>query len=199
MGKEAKFVVRLSVDERKQLSELVARGRVAAAVRQRAQILLRADAGEGGPDWADQRIAELLDCGISTVHRVRQRFVTEGLDSAVRRKPAKNRLYRKLDGVQEAKLIALACSDPPAGRVSWTMQLLADKLVELEVVDTIGREAVRTTLKKTRFSLGAKNNGCCRPNKTPNLSVRWRTSWKSINGRTIRDGRWSVSMSRASN
>ena len=129
MGKDAKFVVRLTADERKQLSDLAARGRVAAAVRQLAQILLRADAGEGGPDWPDQRIAELLGCGISTVHRTRQRFVTEGLESAVRRKRATNRQYRKLDGAQEAKLIALACSDPPAGRVSWTMQLLADKLI----------------------------------------------------------------------
>jgi hypothetical protein len=199
MGKEAKFVVRLTAEERKQLSDLVARGRVAATVRQRAQILLRADAGEGGPNWPDERIVELLGCGASTVHRVRQKFVTEGFESAVRRTAATNRQYRKLDGVQEAKLVALACSDPPAGRVSWTMQLLADKLVELEVVDTIGREAVRTTLKKMRFSRGARNSGCCLPSKTPNLSAPWRMSSKSTSGRMIRGGRWSVLTSRASN
>lgn len=199
MGKEAKFVVRLTLEERKQLSDLIGRGRVAAAVRQRAQILLRADAGEGGPNWPDERIVELLGCGASTVHRIRQSFVTEGLETAVRRKAAANRQYRKLDGVQEAKLIALACSDPPTGRVCWTMQLLADKLVELEVVDVIGREAVRTTLKKTFFSPGARSSGCCLPSKTPNLSARWKMFWKSTSGRMIPGGRSSVSMSKASN
>jgi hypothetical protein len=191
--------VRLTVEERKQLLDLVERGRVAAAVRQRAQILLRADAGEAGPNWPDERIVELLGCGASTVHRVRQSLVTEGLESAVRRKAATNRQYRKLDGVQEAKLIALACSGPPAGRVCWTMQLLADKLVELEVVDRIGREAVRTTLKKMFFNPGARSGGCCPRNKTPNLSARWRMSWKSTSGHMIRGGRWSASMSKASN
>ena len=177
MGKEAKYVVRLSEEERGRLAELVARGRVAATVRQRALILLKADVD--GPAWTDEQIAEVAQVGLSTVHRVRQRCVAEGLDAALQRKPSVQRQYRKLDGVQEAKLVALACSDPPAGRVCWTMQLLADKLVELDVIDAIGREAVRVTLKKMRFSLGGKSIGCCLPNTTPTSSAPWKTSSRS--------------------
>ena len=88
------------------------------------------------------------------MHRVRQRCVEEGLEAALQRKPSPGRQYRKLDGAQEAKLIALACSDPPAGRVCWTMQLLADKLVELEIVEAISSQTVRRTLKKTGLSPG---------------------------------------------
>jgi transposase len=199
MGKEAKYVVRLSDEERGQLEELVARGRVAKATRERAQVLLRADQGPKGPGSTDEAIVELVGVSLSTVHRVRQQFVEEGLEASLYRKPATNRQYRKLDGAQEAHLVALACSPPPAGRVCWTMQLLADKLVELEIVESIGREAVRTTLKKTFFSPGAKSNGCCRPSKTPNLSARWKMCSKSTNGLMIRSGRSCVSMSRVGN
>jgi len=111
MGKEAKYVVRLSEAERDELAELVARGRVSASVRQRALILLKANVE--GPAWTDEQIAEFAQVGRSTVHRARQRCVEEGLESALRRKPSPQRQYRKLDGVQEAKLVALACSDPP--------------------------------------------------------------------------------------
>ena len=197
MGKEAKYVVRLSEAERDELSELVARGRVPASVRQRALILLKANVE--GPAWTDEQIAEFAQVGRSTVHRARQRCVEEGLEGALRRKPSPQRQYRKLDGVQEAKLVALACSDPPAGRVCWTMQLLADKLVELEIVDSIGREAVRVTLKKTRCIPGGRNTGCCLPNKTPTLSARWKMFSKSTSVPTIRGGRSSASTNKASN
>lgn len=197
MGKEAKYVVRLSGAERSQLSELVARGRVSATVRQRALILLKADVE--GPAWTDAQIAELVQVGLSTVHRVRQRCVEEGLEAAVQRRPSPQRQYRRLDGVQEAKLVALACSEPPAGRVSWTMQLLADKLMELDVIDSIGREAVRTTLKKTRSSRGGRNTGCCPPSTTPTSSVRWKTSSKFTSGRTTLGDRSSASTNNRSN
>ena len=134
MGKEAKYIVRLSHEERGQLENLAARGRVAKATRQRAQVLLHADQGQDGPGKVDEAIADLVGVSLSTVHRVRQQLVEEGLEASLYRKPATNRQYRKLDGVQEAHLVALACSPPPAGRVCWTMQLLADKLVELEIV-----------------------------------------------------------------
>lgn len=199
MGKEAKYVVRLSTEERGQLENLVARGRVAKATRQRAQVLLRADQGQEGPGTVDEAIADLVGVSLSTVHRVRQQCVEEGLEASLRRKPTTNRQYRKLDGVQEAHLVAVACSSPPVGRVCWTMQLLADKLVELKIVESIGREAVRTTLKKTFFSPGAKNSGCCRRSRTPILSARWKTYSKSINGPTIRSGRSCVLMSKAGN
>jgi len=199
MGKEAKYVVRLSNEERGQSEDLVARGRVAKATRQRAQVLLHADQGKKGPGAVDEAIADLVGVSLSTVHRIRQRFVEEGFEASVYRKAATNRQYRKLDGVQEAHLVALACSAPPAGRVCWTMQLLADKLVELEITESIGREAVRTTLKKTFSSPGAKSSGCCRPSKTPILSARWKTSSKSTSGPTIRGGRSCVLTSRADN
>jgi len=199
MGKEAKYVVRLSNEERRQLENLVARGRVAKATRQRAQMLLHADQGQKGPGTVDEAIADLVGVSLSTVHRVRQQFVEEGLEVSLYRKPATNRQYRKLDGRQEAHLVALACSSPPAGRVCWTMQLLADKLVELEIIESIGREAVRTTLKKTFFSPGAKSNGCCRPSKTPILSARWKTRSKSTSGPTILSGRSCALTSKAGN
>jgi transposase len=197
MGKEAKYVVRLSEAEHVELAELVARGRASASVRQRALILLKANVE--GPAWTDEQIAEFAQVGRSTVHRARQRCVEEGLEGALRRKPSPQRQYRKLDGVQEAKLVALACSDPPAGRVCWTMQLLADKLVELDIVDSIGREAVRVTLKKTRCIPGGGNTGCCLPNKTPTLSARWKMFSKSTSVPTIRGGRSSASTNKASN
>jgi len=199
MGKEAKYIVRLSAEERQELEDLVARGRVAKATRQRAMVVLWADEGELGPASSDEQISALIGVSLSTVHRTRQRLVEEGLQATVHRKPAANRQYRKLDGAQEARLVALACSDPPKGRVCWTMQLLADKLVELQIVESIGAETVRTTLKKTLLSRGKGSTGCCLPNKTPTLSVRWKTCLKSISGRTIRSGRSSVSTSNISN
>jgi transposase len=200
MGKEAKYVVRLSRAERESVEHLVTRGRVAKATRQRAQVLLRADEGEVvGPGATDEQIAALVGVSLSTVHRTRQRLVEEGLEATLHHKPAANRQYRKLDGAQEAHLVALACSAPPAGRVSWTMQLLADRLVELQVVDSIAEETVRTTLKKTLCNRGARSNGCCRPSKTPTLSVRWKTSWKSTIAPTIRGVRLSASTNKASN
>jgi transposase len=197
---EAKFVVRLSDEERADLAALAARGRIAAGVRQRVLILLKADVE--GPAWTDAEIAALLQVSLSTVHRVRQRCVDEGVEAAVFRKPSPQRLYRKLDGAQEAKLIALACSAPPAGRVSWTMQLLADRLVELEIIDSIGREAVRTTLKKTcssggSRSPGSKSSGSCLPNTTQSSSAPWRTCSMSTSGPTTRGGRSSRSTRRA--
>jgi len=154
-----KYIVRLSDEERTELEALSRSGKRAASVLIHARILLKAHVGEGGPGWDDGRIAEALDCGESTVYRVRQAFVERGLAAALWRKKPTGRQYRKLDGAQEARLIALACSAPPEGRRHWTMQLLADRLVELAVVDTIGPECVRTTLKKTRSSPGCVSNG----------------------------------------
>ena len=150
MGKEAKFIVRLSAAERDRLLELIAKGKRSAAVRARARILLKADAS--GAAWTDERIAEVVEVSLSTVHRTRQSFVENGLEETLERKQPTDRQYRKLDGDQEAYLIATACSAPPAGRTRWTLRLLADKLVALEVVDSISHESVRRTLKKTRLS-----------------------------------------------
>jgi transposase len=159
MGKDAKYIVRLSGPERQQLQALVDEGRRAKSVRQWARVLLKADQADGGPGWTDERVAEFAEVSLSTVHRVRERFVEEGLEGALQRKPSPQRQFRKLDGVGEAKLIAIACSQAPEGRSRWTLHLLADKLVELQVVDGISHECVRTTLKKTRFNRIARSSG----------------------------------------
>lgn len=159
MGTEAKYLVRLEAEEREQLRSLVDAGRGSKSSRQRARVLLQADQADGGPGWSDERVAEFAEASLSTVHRVRQRFVEEGLDAALRHRPAPRRQYRKLDGAGEAQLIATACSQAPEGRSRWTLHMLADKLVELQVVDAISHECVRSTLKKTRFSRIARSNG----------------------------------------
>jgi len=154
-----KYIVCLTADERTELDNLIRTGKRAASVISHARILLKADAGAGGPAWDDERIAKAVDCGASTVYRVRQAFVEEGLAAARFRKKPTGRQYRKLDGAQEAHLIALACGAPPAGRSGWTLRRLADRLVELEVVDSISPECVRMTLKKTHSSRGCGSSG----------------------------------------
>jgi transposase len=150
-----KYLVTLTADEREQLTRLLASGKAAAQKLTHARILLKADQADGGPAWIDDQIADALDVSVATIERVRQRFVEQGLDAAVcRKKQGKPSRERKLDGRAEARLIAVACSTPPDGRRRWTMKLLADKLVELEVVDAVSDETVRRTLQKTRSSRG---------------------------------------------
>ena len=150
-----KYLITLTADEREHLAGLLSAGKRSALALARARILLKADQAQGGPAWPDDRIAEALDCGVRTVERVRQRFVERGLEQALGRKPQdRPSRQRKLDGRAEARLVALACSQPPDGRAAWTLQLLADKLVELKVVDSVCDETVRRALKKTRSSRG---------------------------------------------
>jgi len=152
---QKKFLVTLTADERQHLAGLLSAGKRSALTLTRARILLKADQADGGPAWEDARIAAALDCGVRTIERIRQRFVEQGLEAALGRKPQdRPSRERKLDGRGEARLIALACSAPPEGRQEWTMKLLADKLVELQVVDAICDETVRRVLKKTRSSRG---------------------------------------------
>lgn len=157
MGMDAKVVVQLTVEERIQLAGVISNRKSAKDRVLRARMLMKADAD--GAAWPDSRIAETFDVSPLTVSRLRQRCVWEGLEAALsRRRPSRTK-PRKLDGVAEAHLIALACGPKPDGRGSWTMQLLADKLVELNFVAAICDETVRLTLKKTNFSPGGKNSG----------------------------------------
>lgn len=144
-----KYMVTLTDEERRSLRSLVSSGRGAARKLTHARILLQADSGEGGVGWTDERICEGLGVGVSTVERVRKRFVEEGLEAALA--PAKSsRVYeRKLDGDGEAHLLALACGEPPEGRNRWTLRLLAGRMVALEYVDGLSYETVRGVLKKT--------------------------------------------------
>ena len=145
---DKKYIVRLTDEERKQLRALVSKGRVQAYKIKHANILLKADAE--GPGWIDEAIAEAFGCHKGTVEGIRKRFVLQGLEAALDRKkrerPPRERI---LDGAKEARLIALACTQPPEGRSRWTLELLADKLVELKVVESISYQTVRRTLKKT--------------------------------------------------
>jgi transposase len=152
MALKDKFVVRLGAEQRQELERLAATGKRSAATITRARILLKADAAREG--WADERIARALDTSPSTVARVRKKFVQRGLEAAVSRKRPTGRQYRKLDGAQEARLAALACSPPPEGQARWTLKLLAGRLVELEAVESIDPATVWRTLKKTRSSRG---------------------------------------------
>lgn len=154
-----KYVVRLTPEERTQLLTLVPTGRAAAVRLLHARILLKADIGAGNRRWSDAAIADALDTSKSTVHRVRQALVAWGMEAALSRKRPTGRQYRKLDGAQEAQLRAVVCSTPPAGRRRWTLRLLADKLVALEVVDTISAECVRSTLKKPSSNHGNSSRG----------------------------------------
>ena len=153
-----KYVVRLKQEEREWLQALVSKGKAAAYKIKHANILLKADAD--GPCWEDKPIAQAFGCNVSTVENVRCRCVLEGLEAALgRKKQARLSHERKLDGEGEARLIAVACGEPPQGRDRWTLQMLADELVVLKVVDSISGQTVRRTLKKTNFSRTDKSAG----------------------------------------
>jgi transposase len=145
-----KYIVRLSATERRDLTKLTSTGKAAAHRITHARILLLADEGPQGSAWIDEDVAEAVDVTVRTAENIRKRFVTEGLEAAINRKkrirPSRERL---LDGKKEAQLVALCCSAPPEGRARWTLRLLADQLVALDIVDSISYETVRRTLKKT--------------------------------------------------
>jgi transposase len=146
-----KYLVELTQDERERLHKLISAGSAPARMLNRARILLKADVGrdsEGG-SLLDRHIAPMLETSTATVRRVRERFCRQGLDAALERS-APDRVYeRSFDGRAEARLIALACSEAPEGRERWSMRLLADKAVELGIVQSVSHETVRKTLKKT--------------------------------------------------
>ena len=153
MGKESKYVVRLEIEDREWLEAIVREACLASTVLQRARVLLMADASAEGPARSDEEIASVLKVCASTVHNVRQRFAEQGLATAVTRKPAESRQYRKLTRKQEDRLVALAQSPAPKGHGHWTLRLLADRLVALGFVDSISRECVRAALKKRNVTL----------------------------------------------
>jgi transposase len=152
-----RYVVKLTSDERARLEGLIKRGREAAYRRRHAQVLLLVDEGQQGPKLVDNEAAERTGFTRRTVEQIRERCVTEGLDSALERKKRTRERTQRLDGDGEARLISLACSDAPEGRARWTLHLLSDKLVELEVVETISHECVRQVLKKHHKTLAKKD------------------------------------------
>jgi transposase len=167
-----RYLVNLTEPERADLRRLTTTGRVAASRVMHARILLKADEG-----LTDEEIADHVSVGVATIERVRRRFVLEGLAAALERKKQENPRALKLDGEAEARLVQLACSSPPPGRQRWTLHLLADKLVELQVVDSISHETVRQRLEKKRaealadravlHSARAKRGVCARDGRRP--------------------------------
>ena len=153
-GMHKRYVVTLTEGQREALQRLVAAGTAPARKLTHARILLKADQGPSGPGWVDAAIVEAVEVSQPTVSRVRKQFVEEGLEATLNRRAPRRVYTRKLDGEQEAHLIALTCGAPPAGHLRWSMRLLATKLVELEVVGAISYQTVRRTLKKTNSSRG---------------------------------------------
>jgi hypothetical protein len=148
------YKVTLEKAERAELTALVNKGKGHARRLRRARILLMADEAHENGGWKDAEIAQALSASVRTVERTRQKCVAAGIEAAINHTRPKRKRSKILDGAAEARLVELACSAAPNGREDWTMQLLADKLMELEVVETVSRETVRTTLKKTNSNLG---------------------------------------------
>ena len=149
-----KYIVELSSNERKELTQLLRKGKTATRTLTHARILLKADCSEGRPGWTDEAIQEACDASLATVERVRRLYVMQGLEAAVNRKQLSRHRSRRLDGTQEAHLVALVCSEPPPGHAHWTMRLLAEKMVALTYVEQLSHETVRRTLKKMNLNLG---------------------------------------------
>ena len=145
-----KYIVELTSAEQKELAQLVSKGKAAARKITHARILLQANESQDGPAWTDEQISEAFGIHTNTIHGIRRRFVEHGLQAALERKKQDHPSRKHVvDGDVEAHLIALRCGDPPEGRNQWTLRLLADKLVELEIVPSICHETVRQALKKT--------------------------------------------------
>lgn len=158
--KVKKYVVRLSGDERARLDEFVRKGKPAAHLATRARILLKADVSDAGEGWSDSRIAAALDTGEATVERARKLLVEEGFEAVLSRKyNPRSARPRTFDGAAEAKLIALTCGPAPKGFAKWTLRLLEEKVVELNIVAKASDNTIGRTLKKTSFSRIASNNG----------------------------------------
>src|SRR5437870_614915 len=195
-----RYVVRLSVEEREQLESLIRKGKSPAQRLLKARILLKADVSAAGDGWSDSKIIAALETSASMVYRVRKQLVEEGVEAVLSRKqraaPAVPPIF---DGEKEAKLIALACSKPPKGRVRWTLRLLESKVVELNIVDRASDSTIGRVLKKHSQAPIAANNGSSHPRPTARSWPRWRTCWPSTRGHMILTARWFASTRPRSN
>lgn len=150
-----KYTIELTAEQREELEQIVKAGQATARKIQHTHILLKSDSGALGPAWSDQRIVEAFGAGVSTIERVRKRFVENGLQDALDRRPQPPRPEKRiLNGREEAHLVALSCGEVPEGHTQWTVRLLAHKMVELGYVEQVGRETIRVTLKKTNSNPG---------------------------------------------
>lgn len=156
-----KYRVILTEEQRQQADHLISAGHAPARQQTHARILLKADQSEQGPGWSDEQICQAVEVSLTSIERVRKRFVEQGFDDALNRRPQPERPEkRKIAGTQEAHLIALCCEPAPAGYQRWSVRLLADRFVVRETGEKVGRETIRRTLKKTSLSRGSKTSGC---------------------------------------
>lgn len=171
---EKKYIVKLTDEEQAKLNKVLSNGNIAAKKHKIARILLRADSSNEDMRYTDEEIANEVEVSEKTVKRLRKKFVEGGLEEVFRKKytPRPNR--RKFDGDGEARLIAICCSEPPQGHSRWTLRLLADKIVECEIVESVSYETIRETLKKMNLSLGRKENGVFHQKLMENLSAKWK-------------------------
>jgi transposase len=161
-----KYIVNLSQEQRHQLEDLISRGQTAARTLIHARVLLKADQGEHGPAWSDERIVEAIEVSLATVERIRQRFGERGLAEALNRRPQPERPEkRKINGEQEAHLIALCCGSPPQGHDRWTVRLLAQSFVQLGYVDQVSHKTVWITLQNNQLKPWLKAQWCIPPRK----------------------------------
>ena len=177
-----KYIVKLTEQEREELEQMISSGKHSARKLTHARILLKADQGPGGPHWTDEQIVEAIGASPSTIGRVRQQLVEEGVDGAISRRKGSGIRELKIDGEREAHLVALTCSTPPEGQAKWTLRLLAAKMIELEYIESVSHETVRRTLKKTNSNPGKRSNGAFHQRKALNLSVIWKMSFRSMSG-----------------
>jgi transposase len=182
-----RYRVTLTAGERGELERMIARGKADARKLAHARVLLQADEAEGGPGWTDAAIAAAVRVSVRTIERVRQRFVEQGLAAALLPRPSPRLYGRKLDGEQEARLLALACARPPDGRARWSLRLPAERTVELEHVDALSHETVRQTLKKTSPSRTRGRCGASRRNSRRSSSTTWRMYSRSTAALSTRD------------
>ncbi len=149
-----KYPIELTEAERYQLKQLLSSGTTSARKLKRAQILLKSDSSEGGPNWSYQAICEAIDVSQPTICEVRRAYAEGGLEAAINRKKPERVYEHRLDGEAEAHLVALVCGEPPEGYDRWTLRLLKDRMVKLSFVENVSHETIRTTLKKMNLSLG---------------------------------------------
>ena len=168
-----RYAVDLTDTERAALREIISKNKTKRSTIINAYVLLKADRSCG---WTNADIASAYEVSTKKVEQLKKRFVEAGFDAALSRKPVTNVHCRKITGEEEAHLIALCCSQAPEGHARWTLRMLADKMVELDIIESISYETVRRTLKKMNFNPGKRKNGVFRQRKMPPLSVKWRKS-----------------------
>jgi hypothetical protein len=172
-GMAIRYAVDLTETERAELREIISKNKAQRSTIINAYVLLKADRTCG---WTNANIAAAYEVSTKKVEQLKKRFVEEGFETALYRKPVTNAHRRKITGDEEAHLIALYCSQAPEGQERWTLRMLAAKMVELDIIDSVSHETIRRTLKKMNLNLGKRKNGVFRQNKTPRLSATWRTS-----------------------